>query len=43
MGGGLGKVVFCAGFFVFCCCSSYVNLSIELCMHVDDTKFGLTL
>ena len=27
--------------FVFSCCNSYVNRSIELCMYVDDTKFDL--
>jgi hypothetical protein len=33
---------FLCRFMVFCCCNSYVNRSIELCMYVDDTKFDLT-
>ena len=28
--------------FVFCCCNSYVNRSIKLCMYVDDAKLDLT-
>ena len=39
--GGLGEGFFLP-VFVFCCCSSYVNRSIKLCMYVDGTKFDLT-
>ena len=37
----MGRSFFCL-VWVFFCCNSYVNRSIELCMYVDNTKFDLT-